>query len=131
MDLNYQPQDHLRRRVLVVDDEASIRAILIHFLEQEHFEVQAAQDGLAALKACDTEHFDIILVDLHMPGMSGLETAAAMRQRYPALPIALVTAMASTLDTEAVIRAGISQVFAKPFDIKELASWLKSVRSRE
>jgi DNA-binding response OmpR family regulator len=117
-------------RILVVDDEASIRTMLMQFLEQAGFEVRTCQDGQTALKVFATEHFDAILLDLHMPGMSGLETAAVMRQRNPTIPIALMTAMAGALDPEDAICAGISHVFAKPFNLRELTNWLPSIPSR-
>lgn len=129
MALNHQPQ-RPQRRILVVDDEASIRTMLLHFLEQACFEVRTCQDGQTALQAFATEHFDAILLDLYMPGVNGLELAAIMRQQNPTIPVALMTAMASALDPEDAIRAGISHVFAKPFNLRELANWLPSIPSR-
>jgi DNA-binding response OmpR family regulator len=117
----------LRGRVLVIDDDPSVRAFLSEFLEQEAFEVRIAQDGMQALTIFRAESFDLILVDFQMPGMSGLEVAAEVRKTHPHIPIALITGTAKTLNTDRVARAGITRIFQKPFDLEVVTHWIRSL----
>ena len=122
-----QKQPTPRGRILVVDDDAAVRAFLAEFLEQQNFEVRTAQDGRQALTLFQTESFDIIFVDFQMPLMTGLEMTAKVRQTHPHIPIALATGTANALDTEMVARAGITRMFQKPFDLEALSSWIRSL----
>lgn len=115
-----QQLNDARQKVLVVDDDPSLRELLQVFLEQVGFEVRTAPDGQAGLDALDESHFDIILSDFRMPGISGLEMAAVVRQTDPVIPIILITGDAYTLESEAVARAGITQVLPKPLKLNEL-----------
>ena len=116
-----------RRRGLVVDDDPAVRELLTVFLEGRDFEVRTAPDGPTGLAAFNAEPFDLILVDFQMPGMTGLEMAAEVRRTDLHIPIALITGIANTLEAEAVAQAGIIHTFPKPFDLNELANWLRSL----
>jgi DNA-binding response OmpR family regulator len=117
----------LRRRALVVDDDPAIRAFLTDFLEQQDFEVYTAQDGRSALAVFHTARFNLLLVDFQMPGITGLEVATEVRKTDLAIPIGLITGTASTLEAEAVVQAGVSRLFPKPFSLAELALWIRSI----
>src|SRR5574337_2223197 len=109
-----------RGRILVVDDDPVLRELLTVFLEERGYEVQEAQDGQAGLVAFTQGGFDLIFTDFRMPGMSGLEMAAAMRRSDPVVPIILVTGDVYTLEVGAAIQAGISRVLPKPFKPSEI-----------
>lgn len=83
-------------------------------------------DGSAALKRFHAEHFDMIFVDFRMPGMTGLDFAIEVRKSNPHIPIALITGTIKTLDDKAIVEAGITRAFPKPFDFNELAAWIRS-----
>jgi CheY-like chemotaxis protein len=118
------------RRVLVVDDDPTIRLLLSKFLETQNCEVETAADGEEALALLNAEHVDVIMVDLQMPGMTGIEFAAVVRQQHPdILPIALITGVAHTLGEDDLERAGISRLFTKPFDLDDIATWIQSLPS--
>jgi CheY-like chemotaxis protein len=123
-----QQSPNARRRVLVADDDPAVRALLIDFLEQQDFEVYAMPDGPSALKAFHTGHFDFILVDFQMPGITGLEMATEVRKADPHIPIALITGTANVIEVEAIVQAGIDRTFQKPFSLDELSSWISSLR---
>lgn len=122
-----QKRPNLRGRVLVVDDDFAVGAFLTEFLEQQAFEVCIAQDGARALALFRTEPFDLIFVDFQMPGMSGLEVAAEVRQSHLHIPIALVSGTAKTLNADLVMRAGITRIFQKPFDLDVVTNWIRSL----
>jgi DNA-binding response OmpR family regulator len=111
----------------VIDDDPAVRAFLTEFLEQQAFEVRTAQDGMQALTIFRAEPFDLIIVDFQMPGMSGLEVAAEVRQTHPHIPIALITGTANTLNIDSVTRAGITRLFQKPFDLEVVTNWIRSL----
>lgn len=115
-----QQLNDARQKILVVDDNPSLRELLADFLERVGFEVTTAHDGQAGLDALEKRHFDLILADFRMPGMTGLEMAAVVRQTNPAIPIILITGDASALEPETVARAGITRVLPKPLAVHEL-----------
>ena len=117
----------LRRRVLVVDDESAIREVLATFLEQYEFAVRTAPDGASALALLQTEPVDVILVDLQMPGISGLEMAVEVHKTTPHIPMALITATPKAIQLVTLRQAGIRRVFAKPFDLEALVAWLQAL----
>lgn len=112
------------RRILVIDDDASLREALRAFFQQAGFEVHPAHDGPSGLAAFNAEHFDLICVDFRMPGMTGLEVAAAVRRVAPVIPIILITGDPYGLEPEALAGARISRVLVKPFTLDELRSCL-------
>jgi DNA-binding response OmpR family regulator len=116
-----------RGRVLIVDDDSAVRAFLTDFLEQQYFDVRAVADGATALEAFRTEHFDLILVDFQMPGMSGLELAIEVRKTDPHIPIALITGTIQNVGNVAIVEAGINRTFPKPFNLNELSTWIRSL----
>jgi len=109
-----------RQKILVVDDDPSLRELLQVFLERVGFEVRTAEDGHAGLNALGTCHFDIILTDYRMPAMTGIEMAAFIRRSDTVTPIILITGDSYALDPEIVARAGITQVLPKPLKLNEL-----------
>lgn len=128
--MNAQQLNDIRQKVLVVDDNPSLRELLADFLERVGFEVTTAQDGQAGLDAVAKRHFDLILADFRMPGMTGLEMAAIMRQTNPTVPIILITGDASVLKPEIVARAGITRVLSKPLTAHELLN-MCSIESKD
>lgn len=126
MSQNHVPSS-TRGRVLVVDDNSAIREMLQAFFELEHFEVQAVACGAAALAALSMEHYDVLFVDFQMPGMTGLEVAAAVRKKGLTLPIALITGSPHLFVPTDATQAGIGKIFMKPFNLDELLHWLQSL----
>lgn len=109
-----------RQKVLVVDDDRTLRELLADYLEQIGFEVRTAPDGRAGLTALDESHFDLILTDYRMPTMTGIEMATCIRTSDTVTPIILITGDSATLDPEIIAEAGITRVLPKPLKINEL-----------
>jgi DNA-binding response OmpR family regulator len=122
-----QERPDSRRRVLVVDDEAAIRTLLTVFLESHEFAVRTAPDGASALARLQTEPVEVILVDWHMPGISGLDMAVEVRRTNPHIPIVLMTGTPGAIQRATLQQVGISRIFVKPFDLEELLAWLRAL----
>lgn len=122
-----EPVPSAKWRVLVVDDDPSIRMLLEFFFEQLDCSVVTAENGEAALEQFRASSFNIILLDLQMPGMSGLEVADAIRQENQGIPIVLITGVAHRLEGTDLEQAGITKLFTKPFDLVEMTDWFESL----
>ena len=113
------------RRLLIVDDDPGQRSLLNTFLRSQGFETVTADSGQRALETLRTARFDMMISDVRMPGLSGLETLRLARQEHATLPVLLVTAFTDVRDAVAAMRDGAVNYLAKPIDLDEL---LASVR---
>ncbi len=114
-------------RVLVVDDDPGQRSLLETFLTGQGFAVAAADSGAEALKRLPVFNPVMIISDVRMPGMSGLEMLRQVRQSHPTLPVLLVTAFANIRDAVGAIRDGALNYLPKPIDLDELLGIVRQV----
>lgn len=119
-----------RSRILVVDDDAGQRSLLEAFLAQHNFSVATANSGEEALALLDAGDFDMMISDVRMPGMSGLETLRRARRRNAVLPVLLVTAYADIKQAVAAIRDGAVNYLPKPIDLNELLAAIAQATGR-
>src|SRR5438876_8888545 len=112
-------------RVLIVDDDAGQRSLLDSFLKSQGFDTVPVASGERALEVLRGEDFNMMISDVRMPGISGLETLRRARQQHAVLPVLLVTADADNRVAVGAIRDGAVNYLAKPIDLDEL---LASVR---
>ncbi len=112
-------------RVLVVDDQEEIRQILSHILEKEGFEVIAAPDGQQAMEKIYFDTPDAVLLDVRMPGLSGMDVLKKIKAIDDNLPVVLVTAYADTHQAVEAMKEGAYDYLAKPFDNNEVV-WITS-----
>lgn len=110
----------MRKRILIVDDEPSLRKVLCAHLGRAGYEVQTAEDGHAAVARLDEEPFDLVVSDLRMPRMDGMELLGWCRSRYPGLPVVLITAHGTVDSAVEAIKLGAYDYITKPFDQEEL-----------
>ncbi|MDB4994448.1 MAG: response regulator [Myxococcaceae bacterium] len=111
-------------RVLIVDDEASMRVTLAANLELEGFEVVEAKNGMEALALLEKEPFDLLLSDIRMPGISGVDLFRAAKKLRPSLPVLLMTAFAVEGLIEEAIQEGVYTILPKPFDLEHVVAAL-------
>ena len=105
-------------RILVVDDDREVRHVTASFLNDFGYDETEAADGRAALALMEQgERFDLVVADLAMPGMTGVELAAAIRQRFSGVPVLLLTGHAEAVQIPADL-----PVMTKPFASAELAA---------
>ncbi len=116
--------------VLIVDDERSMREFLKILLEKEGHSVVTADSGEAGLKKIDNEKFDVVVSDIRMPGISGIELLESIKQENPELPVILITAFASPDDAVTAMKNGAFDYISKPFNVDEIKSVISSATNK-
>jgi DNA-binding response OmpR family regulator len=126
-----QDDEHIRGSVLVVDDEPTIREIVSRYLERAGYETRIAADGLAALDAVAERSPDLIVLDLMLPGVDGLEVMRRVRERHDRTSaIILLTAKGDESDRILGLRLGADDYVVKPFSPGELVARVDAVLRR-
>ncbi len=120
------------RRVLVIDDEVFVRDLLIDFFDKLDFEVETASDGNAGVDAFRRGTFSAVLVDLKMPGKSGIETLSEIRAIDTKTPVIIMTGY-PTIDTSIeALRLGAYDYIIKPFKLQDLRDIVdRAIREQE
>ncbi len=108
------------RRILVVDDNVDYCEGIIDFLEMEGFDAVGVHDGFKALETIEEEEFDMVLMDVRMPGMDGVETFRKIKKISPGTPTILMTAFAVESRIREALRGGVFGAFQKPVDNERL-----------
>ncbi|MBI3637566.1 MAG: response regulator, partial [Candidatus Rokubacteria bacterium] len=120
-----------RARVLVIDDDPAVRSVLGAMLEDAGHQAVVAADGHEGLERCAEEPVDLVLTDISMPKLSGWDVAAACRERFPLLPVGLITGWGDRLDPTQLDRHGIRFVIAKPFEQDDILRQIALVLGKE
>src|SRR5262245_18192092 len=121
----------LASRILVVDDELSVRESVAYALEQEGFDVTLAANGEEAEGRIDNDSFDLLILDIMMPGKSGLDICREVRSHSP-VPIILLTAKDAEVDKVVGLEVGADDYVTKPFSVRELLGRVRAqLRRRE
>jgi two-component system OmpR family response regulator len=118
-------------RVLVVDDELEMAALLARGLVGENYEVDIAADGIQAMTLVGEQRYDLAVLDVTMPGMSGFELCRRLRDQVHGIGIILLTARDAVDDRVRGLDAGADDYLTKPFAFAELAARLRALRRRE
>ena len=119
-------------RILVADDDQAILRTCRKILEHAGYEVTTASDGDSALSLLKSSHHDLFLVDMLMPGLSGLETVTMARQVDPALMILMFTAYATIQTAVEAVKRGAFDYLAKPFTADQLCAAVEqSLRQKQ
>jgi DNA-binding NtrC family response regulator len=115
-----------QRRILIVDDELSVRGSLEEWFREDGFAVETAEDGQAALRAMDRGPYDIVLLDLKMPGMDGIAVQKRIREIDPAATIIILTAYASVETAVEALKLGAFDYVTKPVDPDDLSNLVRN-----
>lgn len=116
----------LRPRVLIIDDETAIRESLEALLELEGFDVATAGDGARGLKALEEWVFDLVLLDLALPGQSGFEVLQHIRARHANLPVVMITAYGTVQNVVEAMHHGANNFIQKPWDNEKLLADIRA-----
>ena len=114
-------------RVLVVDDEPMVCLALTNWLEEENYFAQAVEDGPQAVQAVREENWDIVLLDLRMPGMDGMEVLKQVKEIAPQTVVIMMTAYASIPGAVQAMQEGAYDYIVKPLDVDQLTLMLKRI----
>ena len=117
-------------RVLLVEDDAMIANGLMTALRQEGHALDWMRDGRQAAAALQSDHFDLVLLDLGLPERDGLDVLREMRRRADSTPVIIVTARDEVRDRVAGLDAGADDYIVKPFDLDEVSARMRSVARR-
>ena len=108
--------------ILVVDDSEEVREVLRELLSRHGYTVVTAPDGESGLVELESRAFDLVMLDLGLPGISGLEVATRLKPRWPGTPVALMTGYSDRIGSEDAHPRGVDFVLAKPFSLDQLRS---------
>ncbi|MBK9654495.1 MAG: two-component system response regulator OmpR [Rhodanobacteraceae bacterium] len=117
-------------RILLVDDDAGLRDLLSRYLGREGFEVKAAAEGVAARRALDQGHFDLIVLDLMLPGEDGLSLLKRWRVEGVPTPVIMLTAKGDEVDRIVGLELGADDYLPKPCNPRELLARIRAVLRR-
>jgi len=116
-------------RILLVDDEHSIQTLLSYPLRKEGYDVVQATDGRQALDRFDEQPFDLVVLDLMLPKIDGLEVCRRLRRRS-SVPIIMLTAKSEEIDKVVGLELGADDYITKPFSVREFSSRIKAALRR-
>jgi len=116
--------------VLVVDDDSSIRRLFQRLFESQPHELRTAESGEAAAALAQSQHFDLVFLDVRMPGIDGLETFRLIRQAQPGTIVVLMTGYAEEERIEQALREGALTWLKKPFDVSRIIGLVDRVSSK-
>ncbi|NVY96829.1 response regulator transcription factor [Lactobacillus sp. DCY120] len=116
--------------ILVVDDELALLELLRYNLEQQQFQVVTAADGQKALELLEQQPFDLVILDLMLPIVSGWEVIQRLRARQMSLPVLMLSALDKAPDKVRGLNLGADDYLAKPFDLAELISRIQALLRR-
>jgi len=118
-------------RILIVDDNTELVETFKDIFELKEFKVAFAMNGAEAIERAREAKFDVVLLDLVMPGMDGAETMKAIKQFAPETPFIIVTAYENSPIAAEVQREGVLHVFQKPLVIEELVNFVTRLREKK
>jgi DNA-binding response OmpR family regulator len=117
-------------QVMVVDDDDTVASVVVSYLRRAGHSTRHVGDGLAALDAVATHQPDLMVLDLMLPGLDGLEVCRRVRSSWPRLPVVMLTALAEPDDRIAGLELGADDYVTKPFSPRELVLRVESVLRR-
>jgi two-component system alkaline phosphatase synthesis response regulator PhoP len=121
-----------KSKILVVDDEALLQEMIVYNLEQASYQVLTASDGISALELARSEQPDLILLDIMLPGIDGLEVCRRLRreERTAQVPIIMLTAKGDEIDKVVGLEVGADDYVTKPFGRRELLARVRALLRR-
>ena len=121
----------MRKKILVIEDERDIADLIRLHLEDLNYKVSVARDGNTGLRRCSEGSWNLIILDLRLPGIDGLEICRRLRQGSEYIPILMLTSKSSELDRVLGLEIGADDYVTKPFSVLELMARVKAILRRE
>jgi two-component system alkaline phosphatase synthesis response regulator PhoP len=122
----------MSKKILIIEDDKDIVELLRHYLQKENFVLKDASDGFSGLKKVKSENFDLVILDIMLPEMSGLEVCKELRgdPKTVSIPIIMLTAKSEETDKIVGLELGADDYVTKPFSPKELIARIKALLRR-
>jgi DNA-binding response OmpR family regulator len=127
--LTYSPSTH-QRQILVVEDEPDIADLLALHLRDNDFQVTPAADGHEGMRLSFARHWDLVILDIRLPGPDGLSICRALRREQAFVPVLMLTSKSSKLDRVLGLELGADDYVTKPFSVSELLARVKAIFRR-
>ncbi len=122
---------HKDSKILLVEDEENLAFGLEYNLTEEGYKVHWVADGKKAVEAFDSDYYDLIILDIMLPYLDGFEVAKRVRQKYPQMPILMLTARTESKDRVKGLEIGADDYITKPFHLEELLLRVKGMLKRK
>lgn len=116
------------KRILVVDDETNMRTTLADILGDEGYDIDTAVDGLSAVELCEKNDYDVVLLDVRMPGIDGVETFRRIRRHSESVRVVMMSAYSVDELKRSALEEGAIAFLSKPLDIENVVDLIKDVR---
>ena len=117
-------------RILVAEDDTALASFVRKGLEAEQYAVDCAEDGIAAGAMARQQDYDLLILDLNLPGSSGMEVLAGLRAEKPSVPVLVLTARSGVEDRVKVLDLGADDYLTKPFSFSELSARVRALLRR-
>ncbi len=118
-------------RIMIIEDDEEMRSLLKDFFEEEGFETDSVSNGVDALKVLSGDHFDLVITDLQMPGLTGLDILPTIRRLKPETPIIVMTAYGSEDLRRRTLERGATIYLEKPIRLSQLKTLIREVSLRK
>jgi DNA-binding response OmpR family regulator len=118
--------ERAKARILIADDEPAVATLLAEALDTAGYSSSVVGDGREALRRADSGAFELVILDLGLPGLSGLEVLQSLRARGCSVPVLILTAMSSPADKVTGLYAGADDYLTKPFDLGEVIARVRA-----
>ena len=105
-----------KARILIVDDQAAVREALSYALDFEGYDTTEARDGDAALQAVASGEFEVVLLDIKMPGLDGMQVLTELREKHPELPVIMISGHGDIETAVVAVKQGACDFLQKPLD---------------
>lgn len=118
------------KKILVIDDDTIMRGTLVDILSSQNYNVMEASNGVEAIKKISKEHFDMIVTDILMPEMDGIELILEIKEKYPNMPIMAISGggfISAENYLKAAMELGANSMVVKPFDIDNFIKKVKEL----
>jgi DNA-binding response OmpR family regulator len=116
---------------MIIEDDKEMRSLLKDFLEEEGFETDSASNGVDALQVLSKDHFDLVITDIRMPGLTGLDILPRMRRLKPEIPIIVMTAYGSDDVRRRSLERGATIYLEKPIHLSKLRTVIREMALRK
>jgi len=117
----------MKKKILVVDDDCNFRSLIAHILKDEDYSVSTAEDGIVALRMLKSEQCSILITDINMPNMDGIELFNNVKRLYPQITVIFISGFDYNNLDEKLLREETSYFFKKPFDLNLFKCTIKRI----